>query len=578
MDETRNKSASDAGDRGPTSTTNPLGGPSPTALTRRENVVIEDEAAVLSRENSATAREGAAELREDAANLREDAADLREEAVQGREIDAQEREAAATLREQEIRIAETNQTAADNHIVKLEETNAQLVTATTEVNNLAKQVQTGKDQMDHLAHHDVLTDLPNRLLLNDLLEEAIELARGQGKQLALVFLNIDRFKHINDSLGHAIGDQLLQLVAKRLATGVRSSDTVCRQGGDEFIILLADVEHANDAPLMAQKILVALTGPHFINQHELDLTASIGISLYPNDGQDADTLIQNANTAMHHAKASGRNNCQFFKQHMSILAVERHSIEVGLRRALEQQEFVLYYQPKINLHSGKIVGVEALIRWEHPERGQLLPADFIAIAEDSGLILPIGRWVLREACLQGLTWLQAGLPPITVAVNTSAMEFCAPNFLENIRAALTETGLEPRYLEVELTESVLMRDAESANVILHALADLGIKLAVDDFGTGYSSLSYLKQFPINTLKIDQSFVNQLTSNPNDCTIVKAVITMGKNLKLCVIAEGVETAQQHAFLLAQDCDEGQGYYFGRPMEAEALATLLQLQMS
>ena len=483
------------------------------------------------------------------------------------------REVGAGLRTMEAALSK-EKAALDDQVLQLKQANARLVITTIEAHKLAEEVQTGKVQLDHLAHHDVLTDLPNRILLNDRVVQAIALARRQSKQLALMFLDLDHFKHINDSLGHAIGDQLLRSVAKRLGASVRSSDTVCRQGGDEFVILLADVEHAKDAVLCAQKILAALTAPHLIDQLDLYVTVSIGISMYPDDGQDADTLIKNADTAMYHAKAGGRNNYQLFEQHMNILAVERHSIESGLRRALERQEFVLYYQPKINLHSGTIVGVEALIRWKHPERGLLMPADFIHIAEDSGLILPIDRWVLHEACLQGRAWLLAGLRPITMAVNTSAIEFSAKDFLENIRATLADTGWEPGYLELELTESVLMRDAESANSVLHALAHLGVKLAVDDFGTGYSSLSYLRQFPINTLKIDQSFVNQITTNPNDATIVSAVISMAKSLKLCVIAEGVETAEQYAFLLALHCDEGQGYYFGRPMAAEALATLLQ----
>ena len=526
---------------------------------RKEPALTDHEAEVHSREKSATARENAAHLREDAALLREDAAQLREAAGQVRE---------------DTRTVEVGQVEPDEHMIKLREANSHLVTATIEAYKLAEQVQAAQVQLDHLARHDVLTDLPNRLLLNDRLAQAIALARRQNKQLALMFLDLDRFKNINDSLGHAVGDQLLQLVAKRLTACVRSSDTVCRQGGDEFVILLADIEHTANAGRSAQKILTALVIPYFVNLHELDVTVSIGISIFPNDGQDADTLIKNADTAMYHAKASGRNNFQFFEQRMSVLAVERHSTEVGLRRALERQEFELYYQPKINLHSNKIVGVEALIRWQHPERGLLLPGDFISIAEDSGLILPIGRWVLREACSQAQVWRQAGLPPVTIAVNTSALEFGAKGFVENIRRTLRETGLEPRHLELELTESVLMRDAESSNFLLHMLADLGIRVAVDDFGTGYSSLSYLKQFPINTLKIDQSFVNDITSDPDDAAIVGAVTSMGKSLNLCVIAEGVETPEQRAFLVAQRCDEGQGYYFGRPMPPEALAALLQ----
>ena len=325
-------------------------------------------------------------------------------------------------------------------------------------------------------------------------------------------------------------------------------------------------------------MLAALALPHRIDRHDLQISVSIGISIYPDDGQDVETLIKSADTAMYYAKENGRNNYKFFEQDMNARAVHRQSIEVSLRRALERQEFVLYYQPKINLHSGTIVGVEALIRWQHPERGLLPPSQFVPIAEDCGLILPIGRWVLREACLQVGAWLQAGLPPITVAVNTSALEFRAKDFLENIRATLEDTRSEPRYLELELTESILMRDAKSTDSMLHVLADLGVKLAVDDFGTGYSSLSYLRQFPIDTLKIDQSFVNRMTSSPDDATIVSAVISMGKSLKQRVIAEGVETPEQYAFLLAQHCDEGQGYYFYRPVVAEALATLLQTGVS
>jgi diguanylate cyclase (GGDEF)-like protein len=393
-----------------------------------------------------------------------------------------------------------------------------------------------------------------------------------------MFMDLDRFKHINDSLGHAVGDQLLQSVAQCLVGCVRHSDTISRQGGDEFVLLLSSIEHAEDAALSAQKILAALALPHRIDRHELHIGVSIGISIYPDDGQDAATLIKSADTAMYYAKENGRNIYKFFEPDMNARAVQRQSIEASLRRALERQEFVLHYQPKLNLQSGTIVGAEALIRWQHPERGLLAPAQFVSIAEECGLILPLGRWVLREACLQAKAWQLAGLAPITIAVNTSALEFRAKDFLENVRATLADTCLEPRYLELELTESVLMRDAQSTDSMLHALADLGVKLAVDDFGTGYSSLSYLRRFPIDTLKIDQSFVHQMTSNPDDATIVGAVISMGKSHKKRVIAEGVETPEQYAFLLAQHCDEGQGFYFGGPMVAEAFATLLQTGVS
>ena len=518
---------------------------------------MDDKAAVPGRGKLATAQE-------DAVGLREKAVDVHEGTV--------------TTREREIRAAEMTQGTSDDQIGMLRQANAQLVIATIDAHKLAEQVQTAHADLDHLAHHDVLTDLPNRILLNDRLAQAIALALRRGKQLAVMFMDLDRFKHINDSLGHAVGDRLLQSVAQRLVGSVRHSDTVSRQGGDEFVLLLPDIEHAEDVALSAQKMLMAIALPHLIDRHDLHIGVSIGISIYPDDGQDAETLIKHADIAMYHAKESGRNNYKFFEQDMNARAVQRQSIEAGLRRALERQEFVLHYQPKINLLSGTIVGIEALVRWQHPQHGLLEPAQFVPIAEDSGLILPIGRWVLREACLQARAWQDAGLPPITVAVNTSALEFRAGDFLEYLRATLEESRLEPRYLELELTESVLMRDAASADSVLHALADLGVKLAVDDFGTGYSSLSYLRQFPINTLKIDQSFVKQITSNPDDATLVSAVISMGKSLKLHVIAEGVETAEQAAFLLAQHCDEGQGYFFSRPVGAEALAVLLQTGVS
>jgi predicted signal transduction protein with EAL and GGDEF domain len=355
---------------------------------------------------------------------------------------------------------------------------------------------------------------------------------------------------------------------------MRRSDTVSRQGGDEFILLLSHIAQPEDAAVTAGKILAALAPPHLIDQQELHISASIGISIYPEDGTDAEALTKSADTAMYNAKENGRDNYKFFEQEMNARAIHRQSIEASLRRALACGEFVLHYQPKIDLQSHMIVGVEALIRWQHPKLGLVPPLQFLPIAEDCGLILPIGRWVLREACLQAHAWRQAGLPPIAIAVNTSALEFRDKNFLENTRATLGDTGLEPHYLEFELTESVLMQDGEFTNSMLRALTDLGVKLAIDDFGTGYSSLSYLRQFPIDALKIDRSFVNCVTSNPDDAAIVGAVIGMGKSLKLRVVAEGVETPEQCQFLLAQHCDEGQGYYFSRPVAAKDIAALLQ----
>jgi diguanylate cyclase (GGDEF)-like protein len=530
--------------------------------------------AVQCREKQALAREDSAHLREGVVDLREEAALMREAAAQMREIEARTREGVATCRESEIEQLQASYDADASHRQMLLQANEHLVMATLKAHELAEQVQMARVQLDHLAYHDTLTDLPNRMLLQDRLKQAIEVARRQGSQLAVMFLDLDRFKHINDSLGHAVGDELLVSVAHRLVGCVRQSDTVSRQGGDEFLMLLPDIEHAQQAALFAQKILTALMVPHQAGMQDLHVSVSVGISIYPDDGQDAETLIKSADTAMYHAKENGRDNYKFFKPEMNARAVKRQALEAGLRSALERQEFVLHYQPKINLGSGAVVGVEALIRWQHPTLGLLLPAEFVPIAEDCGLILPIGRWVLREACQQAQAWLQAGLAPISIAVNTSALEFRAKDFINYIRETLDSTGLEAHYLELELTESVLMRDAESTYAVLSALAGLGVKLAIDDFGTGYSSLSYLRQFPIDTLKIDQSFLAQMTNNPDDATIVSAMISMGRSLRQRVIAEGVETKEQFEFLLSQHCDEGQGYYFGRPVLPAVLTQLLQ----
>ena len=428
-------------------------------------------------------------------------------------------------------------------------------------------------KMAHLAQHDFLTNLPNRLLLNDRIAQAIVQAERRGTQVAVLFLDLDNFKHINDSLGHVIGDQLLQSVALRLSNCVRGSDTVSRQGGDEFVVLVTEDKYAENAALTADKILTALAEPHAIDAHELHVTTSIGISIYPTDGQNAETLIKNADTAMYQAKEKGRNNYQFFKSDMNVRAVERQVIETHLRHALARHEFILHYQPKINLASGAITGAEALLRWMHPEWGMVLPERFVGIAEDCGLIVPIGRWVVREACMQAKRWQDTIAKPISVAVNISALEFRRKDFVDAVRLILNETGLEPACLQLEITESVLMRDAEMSIAILLQLKDMGVQLAVDDFGTGYSSLSYLQQFPIDVLKIDQSFVQAIGSALGDGIIVSAVIAMGTSLKQQVVAEGVEQAGQLAFLKAQNCEEGQGYFFSRPLGAEQFAALL-----
>jgi len=433
-------------------------------------------------------------------------------------------------------------------------------------------------QMTHAAQHDVVTNLPNRLLLNDRITQAIALARRQKKTIAVIFLDLDRFKYINDSLGHATGDQLIQSVAKRLLACVRASDTISRQGGDEFAILLSEIATPEDAAKCATHILLSLSEPHSIGGQDLRIVGSIGISVYPEDGEDAETLIKNADTAMYHAKECGRNNFQFFKLEMNLKAVERQTLEGSLRCALERKEFLLHYQPKVNLNTGEITGVEALIRWQQPDRGLLQPSQFVSIAEDCGVIVQIGRWVLREACRQARAWQEAGLPPLPMAVNVSAVEFSDNGFVAGVRAVLSETGLESRYLELELTESVLMEDAESMAAVLQELKAMGVHLAVDDFGTRYSSLSYLRRFPFDALKIDQSFVNQISSDPDESAMVSAIINMGKSLKHIVIAEGIETQQQRAYLRAHCCAEGQGFLFSPPLPATEFAHLLQTTMA
>jgi diguanylate cyclase (GGDEF)-like protein/PAS domain S-box-containing protein len=428
-------------------------------------------------------------------------------------------------------------------------------------------------KMSYLAQHDSLTDLPNRVLLSDRLSEAITLSSRHSRKLAVLCLDLDRFKHINDSLGHLVGDRLLQSVARRLSACVRASDTVSRQGGDEFVVLLWEVGHPEDAAITAEKILKALRAPHHIDQHELHITSSIGIVSFPEDGTDAEMLMNRADVAMYHAKECGRDNYQFFKPEMNAHTIERQSLEGSLRHAIERRELLLHYQPKINLLTGAIIGVEALIRWHHPERGLVAPGQFIAIAEECGLIVPIGRWVLNEACRQARAWQVAGLPPTCVAINISSVELRDRGFVPNLRAVLRETGLEPRYLELELTETVLMEDSRSAAEVLAELKEIGVQLALDDFGTGYSSLSYLKRFPIDTLKIDQSFVRDLKTDTDDASIVTAVIGMGKSLHMRVVAEGVETREQLEFLQEHNCPQGQGYYFSRPVPATELGRLL-----
>jgi diguanylate cyclase (GGDEF)-like protein/PAS domain S-box-containing protein len=435
------------------------------------------------------------------------------------------------------------------------------------------QARASTHRMSYLAHHDYLTDLPNRLLLDDRLAQAIAVAQRDGQRLAVLFVDVDRFKHINDSLGHGFGDELLLSITKRLRDAVRATDTVSRVGGDEFVILLSVIAQADDAALSAAKILAALGVPHRIKEHDLQITVSLGIGVYPEDGTDAETLVKNADVAMLKAKENGRDNYRFFKPYMNENALERQSIEGDLRQAVERREFALYYQPKIDLETEKVTGTEALIRWRQQGRGIVFPGKFIPIAEQCGYIVPLGRWVLHEVCHQAQSWLSADLAPMPVAINISPVELRSQGFVQDVRAALQETGMDARYLEFELTETALMQDPKSTIAVLHALKEMGVRLTLDDFGTGYSSLSYLKRFPIDALKIDKSFVSGLCTNAGDANIVSAVINMGKSFGLRVIAEGVETREQFLRLQAQQCSEGQGYYFQAPMAAQEYTKLL-----
>ena len=427
------------------------------------------------------------------------------------------------------------------------------------------------NKMSYLAQHDSLTDLPNRVLLNDRLSQAMTMARRHGHQLGVLFLDLDHFKGINDSFGHDAGDLVLQAVAKRLPKCLRSSDTISRQGGDEFLIILAELARGQDAAVSAGKLLRALQEP-LPGPHNLSVSGSIGVAIYPDDGMDAETLIKHADLAMYQAKKSGRNTYQFFQADLSAGAVERQSLEKDLRVALERKELVLLYQPKLDLETGAINGVEALLRWRHPTRGLLLPAEFIHIAEECGLIVPIGRWVLREACRQAQAWRGAEHSQLRIAINVSPVELREKSFEADLRASLQATGVDPGCVELELTETFLMQDEKATAVVLQSLKDTGVQIALDDFGTGYSSLSHLKRFPFDILKIDQSFVRDIATNADDASIVSAMISMGKNLRVRVVAEGVETPEQLAFLRKECCPEGQGFYFSRPVTADGFQRL------
>lgn len=432
-------------------------------------------------------------------------------------------------------------------------------------------VKDSEANFTHLAQHDALTNLPNRLLVSDRMEQAIGQARRYGKRVALLFLDLDNFKTINDSLGHAAGDELLKEVALRLQDAVREMDTVSRQGGDEFLMALSDVDDLAAVSAVATKVQARLAHPFTLKGMQIVTSISIGIALFPEDGDDFETLLKHADMAMYQAKAAGRNGFCFFDATMNAVTRERLSLELDLRQALLRDEFVLHYQPIVDLHSGELLAAEALIRWQHPQRGMIAPGTFIHVAEQSGLIVEIGEWVLNEACRQMMLWQAAGLPRFVVSVNLSAVQFRRSDLEALVRTALNRYGLNPACLELELTESILLQDSEAFIDLLHRLKALGVKLSIDDFGTGYSSLSYLQRFRVDKLKIDQSFVRKLPENSQDQAIVTAIIQMAKSLGLLTTAEGIEEEAARQLLAELGCDQGQGYLFARPMPAESFAT-------
>jgi diguanylate cyclase (GGDEF)-like protein/PAS domain S-box-containing protein len=450
-----------------------------------------------------------------------------------------------------------------------------LIEAATRFAGIAIERKQAEDRIQFMANHDALTGLPNRTLLKDRLAQAMSNARRQDRCVTVAFIDLDNFKLVNDSLGHSAGDELLKVVAGRMVDRVRATDTVVRLGGDEFVILLFDQPRNVDIiAATLQEIRAAIAEPIRIAGRDFQIASSIGVANYPNDGTDADTLLANADAAMYRAKEIGRDNLQFYKPELNIRVHERFVLQEELRNAILRSEFVLLYQPQVDLRTGRIFALEALIRWRHPTLGMTAPAKFIPIAEETGLIVPIGDWALREACRRNKAWQEAGLPPMTICVNVSARQFMERNWVGRVADALRDSGLEARYLELELTESLIMQDAEQAVETMKELQRLGVQLSIDDFGTGYSSLSALKRFPVGRLKIDKSFIDNLPDDENDKAVVSAVISLGQKLKLQIIAEGVETEAQAAFLRENNCDEMQGYFFSKPLPASDIEEMIR----
>lgn len=433
--------------------------------------------------------------------------------------------------------------------------------------------QRTEEQMRHQAFHDALTGLPNRALFNYRLPQTIDHVRHLNEMLAVLFLDLDRFKTINDTLGHAVGDRLLQQATDRLSWCVRQNDTIARWGGDEFTLILPNLKVAEEAVEVAQRISTALKPAFYLEGHELYITGSIGIALYPHHGRDAQTLLKHADAALYKAKAKGRNTFEFYNATMNLKSTELLTLDSSLHQALERKEFTIYYQPQINVMTGEVTQMEALLRWQHPRLGLVSPKTFIGLAEENGMIMPIGEWVLRTACWQNRVWQAAGLPSTRVAVNLSARQFEQPDLVDRVSQILQDTGLDPTYLELEITETAAMRDVDFTTTILRRLQEMGIRIAIDDFGTGYSSLTYLKKFPLNALKIDQSFVRDLTKDTDDIAIIKAIITLARGLDLSVVAEGVETQEQQEKLRSLNCHEMQGYWLSPPLDAQVATQFL-----
>jgi len=435
-----------------------------------------------------------------------------------------------------------------------------------------------EERVQHMATHDALTSLPNRVMFSQLLNHEIRVAQRYNRGLAVMFIDLDRFKFVNDTLGHEAGDKLLQELSARFQACLRSSDVVSRVGGDEFVVLVQEVSDPGAVANIARKILSAAMKPVVVLGQECRVTASVGICLYPKHAQDEQSLLKNADIAMYLAKEEGKNNFQFFSEDIRVQSLERQTLETSLRHALERSEFSLHYQAKLDLKTKEITGVEALLRWQHPDLGTVSPAKFIPVAEETGLIVPIGRWVLQTACAQNVAWQREGLPPMCMAVNLSARQFTDDALIGDIRAALDETGMRPQLLELELTESMVMQSPERATRLLGAIKQMGVRIAVDDFGVGYSSLAQIKRYPIDTLKVDRSFIRDLEKNAEDRAITEAIISMGKTLSMTVVAEGVETQEQQTFLADHACDAMQGFYFSKPIGADQFAGFLRQHLA